>query len=145
MPFFVIPCDSLNRNIALSYRIDKELYRQKHKDEFEKEWIQKTHAIVEQTLKKEINLENDSFLMEDTPRQKAKDKRLAKNDPQRYCADRCVATGNCDVYEDIYKMSPQEVVAFCEECVLSDDEEPCDVPEAMYDGVDNFDKKGLRP
>mmetsp|Transcript_39450 Transcript_39450/g.118447 ORF Transcript_39450/g.118447 Transcript_39450/m.118447 type:complete len:115 (+) Transcript_39450:802-1146(+) len=106
-------------------------------DEFEKEWHDKTHAIVEQTLKQEMNLEGEAFMTEDTPRQKAKDKRLAKNDPQRYCADRCVATGNCDVYEDIYKMSPQQVVSFCEECVLSDEEEPCDVPEAMFEGTED--------
>ena len=33
-------------------------------------------------------------------------------------------------------------MAFCEECVLSDEEEPCDVPEAFYD-ADKFG--GLRP
>jgi len=124
---------NLNDNID---RIDKELYRQNHMHEFEKEWNDKTHAIVEQTLSREMNLESESFMTDDTPRQKAKDKRLAKNDPQRYCADRCVSTGNCDVYEDIYKMSAEQVISFCEECVLSDEEEPCDVPEAMFEGDD---------
>ena len=28
-----------------------------------------------------------------------KDEMMAANDPMRYCADRCVTTGNCDVFE----------------------------------------------
>ena len=28
-----------------------------------------------------------------------KDERMAEDDPMRYCADRCVTTGNCDVFE----------------------------------------------
>lgn len=138
------PSTVLNIEDHIADMIDKELYRQSHMDEFEKEWNDKTHAIVEQTLKQEINLEGEAFLTEDTPRQKAKDKRLAENDPQRYCADRCVATGNCDVYEDIYKMSAQQVIEFCEECVLSDEEEPCDVPEAMFEGSEDVNGK-LKP
>lgn len=65
-------------------------------------------------------------------RQIAKDKKLAKEDPQRYCADRCVATGNCDVYEDIFDLSPQDVLAFCNDCVLSEDKEECQVPPAFF-------------
>lgn len=52
-----------------------------------------------------------------------RDQKLAHDDPQRYCADRCVTTGNCDVFEDMYHLSPQEVMKFCTECVLSDEEE----------------------
>ena len=52
-----------------------------------------------------------------------KDIKMAADDPQRYCADRCVSTGNCDVFEDLYSLSPQEVVSFCKDCVLSDEEE----------------------
>jgi len=61
-----------------------------------------------------------------------KDKRMAENDPMRYCADRCVATGNCDVFEDMFEMGPDEVIKFCKECVLSEDEEPCDIPETIF-------------
>ena len=50
---------------------------------------------------------------------------MAHDDPQRYCADRCVTTGNCDVFEDMYSMSPKEVMSFCTECVLSEEEEVC--------------------
>ena len=33
-----------------------------------------------------------------SPRRR-KDERMAKDDPMRYCADRCVTTGHCDVFE----------------------------------------------
>ncbi len=33
-----------------------------------------------------------------SPRRR-KDERMAEDDPMRYCADRCVNTGNCDVFE----------------------------------------------
>ena len=37
----------------------------------------------------------------DNFRQHAKDEKMAINNPEQYCADRCLATGNCDVYEDL--------------------------------------------
>ena len=62
-----------------------------------------------------------------------KDEKMAKDDPMRYCADRCVTTGNCDVFEDIFDMKPEDVIKFCKDCVLSEDEEPCDVPATMFE------------
>mmetsp|Transcript_1750 Transcript_1750/g.3746 ORF Transcript_1750/g.3746 Transcript_1750/m.3746 type:complete len:100 (+) Transcript_1750:419-718(+) len=67
--------------------------------------------------------------------QMRKDKRMAREDPARYCADRCVATGNCDVWEDMFEMAADEVQQFCTECVLSEDEEPCDVPEKFIENA----------
>ena len=29
---------------------------------------------------------------------------MANDDPMRYCADRCVSTGNCDVFEDMFDL-----------------------------------------
>ena len=69
----------------------------------------------------------------DNIRQRRKDEKLANEDPSTYCADRCVSTGHCDVYEDFFEMKPQDVVKFCVECVLSEEEEPCDVPDGFYD------------
>ena len=69
----------------------------------------------------------------DNIRQRKKDEKLASDDPSMYCADRCVSTGHCDVYEDFFEMSPKDVVKFCVECVLSEQEEPCDVPDGFYD------------
>ena len=74
-------------------------------------------------------------------RQYAKDKKLARQDPERYCADRCIATGNCEVYEDIFQLSPEQVLSFCNDCVLSQDKEECELPDAFYDSLGEDDKK----
>ena len=91
------------------------------------------------------HLPSQGDMMEDDVqdfRQYAKDQKLAREDPQRYCADRCVATGNCDVYEDFFELGPEEVLAFCTDCVLSDDKEECVIPAAFYKyGVDDDDVK----
>lgn len=65
-------------------------------------------------------------------RQHRIDVKMATNDPVRYCADRCVATGNCDVFEDFFHLSPEEVLSFCEECVLSEEGE-CTLPHDFYE------------
>ena len=41
--------------------------------------------------------------------QRRKDEKMVEDDPMRYCADRCVSTGNCDVFEDMFEM----VSSFC--------------------------------
>lgn len=64
-----------------------------------------------------------------------KDKRMARDDPQKYCADRCVATGNCEVWEDMFDMHADEVQQFCTECVLSEEEEPCEIPEKFIENA----------
>ena len=70
-----------------------------------------------------------------------RDERMAFTKVEKYCQDRCLATGNCDILEDFYELSSSDVLKFCEECVLFDDEEgldvdgdagSCDVPEAFY-------------
>ena len=38
-----------------------------------------------------------------SPRRR-KDERMAADDPMRYCSDRCVTTGHCDVFEDMFDM-----------------------------------------
>ena len=98
--------------------------------EFEKKWMEKNHNLVLQHLPDTTDgMDNDG----DRLREVAKDKKMARNDPQRYCADRCVATGNCDVYEDIFQLSPEEVLAFCNDCVLSEEKDECDIPDAFYE------------
>jgi hypothetical protein len=37
------------------------------------------------------------------------------------CADRCLATGYCDVLEDIYEMTTAQVMKFCEHCTGNDE------------------------
>lgn len=85
------------------------------------------------------NGEGSSFMQDDFKenfREFQKDKRLAEKSPENYCADRCLATGNCDVYEDMFKMTPSQVIEFCTNCVLAlDEEDPveCEIPEAFFD------------
>jgi len=98
--------------------------------EFEKEWMEKNGNLILNSAP--ASVEGQDTDMSDF-RQHAKDKKLAKEDPQRYCADRCVATGNCDVYEDIFELSPEQVLSFCNDCVLAEDKEECDIPEAFYE------------
>ena len=67
-----------------------------------------------------------------------RDERMAFLKPEKYCADRCVATGNCDIFQDFYELGPEDVLKFCEECVLNFDEDldsegGCDVPDAFYE------------
>lgn len=126
--------------------IDKEMYRLQHLDEFEAEWHKKNRAMIEPTLPTELDVEDDPFAVVNrvVP---VRDRRLADRDPQRYCAERCVGSGYCEVYEDLFDMTPSEVLAFCSECVLSEEEEPCDIPDKMYAAVDveENELEGLQP
>lgn len=82
--------------------IDRELYRQQHIKEFENEWMEKNKGAVLQSLKDDYAISIDEDELRQNFRQKMKDNKLAKKDPRAYCADRCITTGNCDVYEDMY-------------------------------------------
>lgn len=153
----ISPCTSII-SLALFNRIDGELHRLRHKHEHDQEWLDKQRqwAKMEPTLPAGFEF-NDAETTFDTegksvpgftagvdrgisPVQRRKDEKMANDDPMRYCADRCVSTGNCDVFEDMFDMDPREVIKFCKECVLSEDEEPCDVPDAFLD-----DDSGLHP
>ena len=79
--------------------IDQELYRQSHKKDFEQEWMEKNRAAVFYHVETDFGPVGDPDASDFRMHQK--DKKLAQDDPQRYCADRCIATGNCDVYEDL--------------------------------------------
>lgn len=124
---------SLNLEDNIAEMIDQESYRLNH--------IQDSRKELDKKYRKVSGIENkvpdnyDRPLVEDSENLVIlrRDKRLADSNPQAYCADRCVSTGNCDVYEDLFNMSPKEVMTFCTECVLSEDEDPCDVPEAMLE------------
>jgi hypothetical protein len=76
--------------------IDGELYRQSHLNEFENEWMEKNRAAVFSKMESDFMYEPDKteYVMH------RRDEKMAKDNPQKYCADRCVATGNCDIYED---------------------------------------------
>jgi hypothetical protein len=162
--------------------IDQEYWREHHKKEFEIEWMEKNKEAVLHTLRKADNgmgnLSDNSGIgslvmdvmaePEQEFRQMVKDRRLARTNPRQYCADRCIAAGYCDVYEDLYvnfcvrvvlrsheydkcldsnhmfldwiivwplrfHYTPEEVVAFCKNCVLTSDGESCNIPDEVFD------------
>lgn len=117
--------------------IDGEIYRQGHLKEFEQEWMEKNRGAMLKSVNKGDDGGSASNLMltDDAAeefRQLRKDRILAANDPMRYCADRCVSTGSCEVFEDIFDFTPEQVQSFCTDCVLSDGEEPCELPDAFF-------------
>ena len=121
----------------ITNRIDDQLWRQTHRSEVEAIWHKKNALVLDPQPcanhdglpENFVELENDMILH----RQLERDKRLARKDPSAYCADRCIATGNCDVLEDVFQLSAMEVMAFCHDCVLSDGEEECDIPPDMLE------------
>ena len=82
-------------------RIDQQFYRQTHKQEVEEAWIKRNAEVLEPPLPADYDF--DDHMMEDvlSPRELQKDRHLASKDPMAYCADRCLQTGNCDVFEDV--------------------------------------------
>lgn len=126
--------------------IDGELYRQHHHKEYEEQWMKKNKAAVLSRLSDNESSASGypSAMLDGSDREAfaehRRDERMAFLKPEKYCADRCVATGNCDIFEDFYELGPEDVLKFCEECVLFDDdsattesESGCDVPDAFYE------------
>jgi hypothetical protein len=85
----------------LADMIDGESYRQLHQKDFEREWMEKNREAMLSRLHDGKRAVPDDDDPEQNMRERARDRTLARKDPQRYCADRCIATGNCDVYEDM--------------------------------------------
>jgi hypothetical protein len=81
--------------------IDGESYRQLHQKDFEREWMEKNREAMLSTLSDGQGAVPDDEDPEQNMKEQARDRNLAKKNPQQYCADRCIATGNCDVYEDM--------------------------------------------
>lgn len=93
--------------------IDRELYRQEHKKMYEAEWMEKNRGAVLSRIESSSSSSSsmsspspfdtpvDSPIADSDFRMHRKDQRMAQEDPQRYCADRCIATGNCDIFEDL--------------------------------------------
>jgi hypothetical protein len=113
--------------------IDGEKNRLDHMKDFEKEWMEKNREAVLFHFNDGARAVPDDDDPQQDFQQMAKDRNLAKKNPQQYCADRCIATGNCDVYEDFFHFTPEEVVKFCNDCVLGGEEDNCDIPDAFYE------------
>ncbi len=148
------PSTQLNLEDHIANMIDNELKRLHSKDLIESKWNDKQRALSAEVKPTPDNYdfqaEFDAMSPQDilgfssgvdrtkdtTSPRRRKDEKMAEDDPMRYCADRCVTTGNCDVFEDMFEMDPMEVVKFCKECVLSEEEEPCDVPVNLFENDD---------
>ena len=112
-----LPLHMIDRNIA--DMIDQEYYRQHHKEEYHQQWMER-HQPQIKTKPSNLDHTNSDMMMTmvgvlDTytisnddddvilnRRQLLRDEKLARTNPQQYCMDRCIATGYCDVYEDLY-------------------------------------------
>jgi len=135
---------SLHLEDSVANMIDLELLRLENKEEYEKVWKAKNNKVIEPTLPTSFDFDDFAALNENTgsgatlSAEQRRDIRLAKKSPQMYCADRCVSTGHCDVLEDVLEMDAMEVIKFCKDCVLSVEEEPCDIPEKLLDGDYDF-------
>ena len=85
--------------------IDQELWREEHKEDYERAWMEKNRAAVLKSLGGDEASDMNKYDYPDAEevdfRQLLRDKKLAQTNPQQYCADRCIATGYCDVYEDV--------------------------------------------
>ena len=99
--------------------------------------------MIEPVLPTNFDFDDFVELNNDDTIELRRDRRMVRKNPAQYCADRCVSTGHCEVFEDMLDMGPQEVMKFCTDCVLSEEEEPCDIPEAMF--ADDYPELSLRP
>jgi hypothetical protein len=139
---------TLNIDKKIADMIDIELLRQKDRAAYNEHIRNKKDPLVEK-MKKEFQEHRPipeffegSMGGGDDTFQKRKDQRMLRNSPEQYCADRCLATGNCDVLEDFFEMDAKQVVSFCEDCVLGDHDE-CAIPEAMFNN--DYPDFSLRP
>ena len=147
--FLLCAHDIFTKSNAL-FRLDDEYHIMSHPEaamEKEREFQRRNAQYKPENLP--ASFDGEAMISETSPRQLRKDKKMAKADPQAYCAERCVSTGNCDVYEDVFDFSPEEVMAFCTDCVLSTQEEPCEVPaenmDAFFESISRIEDGGLRP
>ena len=100
--------------------IDNEVRRLYQKHETQSQWEAKQRALQAEihALPENYDFEAEFEYVEpatvngftsgvdrsiSSPRRR-KDEKMVEDDPMRYCADRCVSTGNCDVFEDMFEM-----------------------------------------
>mmetsp|Transcript_9212 Transcript_9212/g.10739 ORF Transcript_9212/g.10739 Transcript_9212/m.10739 type:complete len:165 (-) Transcript_9212:272-766(-) len=111
--------------------IDTNHHRLFHKEALEQRRQENNSRVKEPVTPLDYEFTSDE--LSDNAVEMRRDQMLANKDPQKYCADRCVSTGHCDVFEDLFDFSAEEVMAFCTDCVLSEEDEPCDMPEGFLE------------
>jgi len=146
-PTSVRPATSLRLEDGVAEMIDMELLRLQNREEYNKKIAAKIQKDIEAAAGP-AGIVPDTFAynssghaynelgMDENAVEMRRDSRLLHKNPQQYCADRCVSTGHCEVLEDMLSMDAMEVMEFCTDCVLSEKEEPCDIPEQMLNADD---------
>jgi len=100
-PFGARKCTKLFIDDTIAELIDGALYRQQHHKDVEKKWEEQNKKMLENEFMHELeHFEEESIGI--SPRQRRKDLELAQTNPEAYCKDRCVAVGECEVFEDLY-------------------------------------------
>jgi len=125
------PSTKLYLEDHIAKMIDMELHRLSHKDEFEQKWQENNKKVVEVVPPHKYEFSEDE--LSNNMVEMRRDRIIADKNPQKYCAERCVSTGHCDVFEDLFDFNAEEVMEFCTNCVLSEEEEACDVPDKFLE------------
>ena len=90
-----------------------------------------------------LELERERASGELNSMQMQKDLRLAERDTRRWCLDRCLSTGYCDVIEDLWSMSTEQVIVFCRSCADADE---CALDYTLADEyLSNLQRAALEP
>jgi len=107
--------------------IEEQWYRQQHMEEIRAKEAQQVATYVDKPLPQGYN---DNFIAKGF---EERARIMAREYPDIYCKHKCLSSGNCEAFEDAFHMDSLQAMQFCKDCVLSDGEEPCDVPEQMLD------------
>ena len=80
-------------------------------------------------LRAEGDESQGSFRYSDADTISPLEKKKAIEDTSKWCLERCIKLGHCEVFEDLNKMSTAQVQDFCKACVLTGEatQDECDV------------------
>merc|ERR1712167_81082 len=80
-------------------------------------------------LRAEGDESQGSFRYSDADTISPLEKKKAIEDTSKWCLERCISLGHCEVFEDLAKMSTSQVQDFCKACVIGEVQgaDECDV------------------
>ena len=80
-------------------------------------------------LRAEGDESQGSFRYSDSDTISPLEKKKAIEDTSKWCLERCISLGHCEVFEDLAKMSTSQVQDFCKACVIGEVQgaDECDV------------------
>ena len=115
--------------------------------------IRDSAAPARFALRAEGDESQGSFRYSDSDTISPLEKKKAIEDTSKWCLERCISLGHCEVFEDLAKMSTSQVQDFCKACVIGEVQgaDECDVQwmfaeDAPWGGEDMpSDLKGFSP